>query len=150
MSLSLKERFKSFSAKIQRSKSMLELLYSQRRNWRKKINCGFKISGIFPKVPNILAMIVYYVILWLMKKLRTDFQIPNRLLKKVSFISHTYLPRNIASCFQKRTARTSREMWVFLLYIRKVKQNLLRNVPRQPILTLTISACDFPVGEIYS
>ena len=38
--------------------SMLKLLHSQQSNWRKKITCGFKISRIFTKVPNILSMVV--------------------------------------------------------------------------------------------
>ena len=31
---------------------LAKLLHSQGRYWRKKITCSFKISGIFPKVPN--------------------------------------------------------------------------------------------------
>ena len=67
MSLSLKGHFKPFRAKIQRSNvsslcwnsHVMKLLYSQRHYWRNKISyCGFKISGIFPEVSNILAMIV--------------------------------------------------------------------------------------------
>ena len=56
MSLSMKEHFKPFSAKIQRSQVYLETLplkhlHSQRLNWRKKI------TRISPKVPNILQKI---------------------------------------------------------------------------------------------
>ena len=61
MSLNLKGKFKPFSVKIQRSQvetRPLKLLHSQGRDWRKKITCGSKISGIFPKVPYIYTLIV--------------------------------------------------------------------------------------------
>ena len=46
-----------FSSQVYVETRSLKLLHSQRRDWRKKIICGSKISGIFPKSPYIFTSI---------------------------------------------------------------------------------------------
>ena len=68
---------------------MLKLLHSRRRSWRKKITCGFKISGTFPQVPYIFTLIVE----WFFTKIEMILRVIYYLLERKVGCAFSWYPR---------------------------------------------------------